>query len=119
VLNPYDLSRTPGGSSGGTAVGVALNFAIAGIGSDTMNSVRSPASACNLVGFRATRGFVSRAGVVPVSWSQDQLGPITKNVRDVRKIFEVIQGHYDSRDNITSVSTFCPLINLVCSGLSI
>src|SRR6516225_4960007 len=65
TLNPYDLTRTPGGSSGGTAAGLAANFAIAGIGTDTVNSIRSPASANCIVGIRPTVGLVSRAGVIP------------------------------------------------------
>src|SRR6202035_1230997 len=64
VLNPYDLTRTPGGSSGGTGVALASNMALLGTGSDTGQSVRSPASANNLVGVRPTRGLVSRAGVI-------------------------------------------------------
>jgi Asp-tRNA(Asn)/Glu-tRNA(Gln) amidotransferase A subunit family amidase len=67
VRNPYDLSRTPGGSSGGTGAAIAANFAVLGTGSDTGQSVRSPASASNLVGIRPTRGLVSRAGVIPNS----------------------------------------------------
>ena len=65
VLNPYDLTRTPGGSSGGTGASIAANFAMIGTGSDTGQSIRSPASANNLVGIRPTRGLVSRAGVIP------------------------------------------------------
>src|SRR5271170_211258 len=70
TLNPYDLTRTPGGSSGGTGAGVAANFAIAGIGTDTVNSIRSPASANNIVGIRPTLGLVSRAGIIPYSFTQ-------------------------------------------------
>src|ERR1700729_4310739 len=65
TLNPYDLTRTPGGSSGGTGAGEAANLAIAGIGTDTVNPVRSPASANSIVGIRPTLGLVSRAGIVP------------------------------------------------------
>jgi amidase len=65
VHNPYDLGRTPGGSSGGTGAAIAANFAVIGTGSDTGQSIRSPASANNLVGIRPTRGLVSRAGVIP------------------------------------------------------
>src|SRR6202030_1282439 len=83
VLNPYDLTRTPGGSSGGTGAAIASNFAVLGTGSDTGQSVRSPASANNLVGVRPTRGLVSRAGVIPNSFTQDELGPIARTVTDV------------------------------------
>ena len=65
VHNPYDLSRTPGGSSGGPAAAVAANFAVLATGSDTGQSIRSPASANNLVGIRPTRGLVSRSGMIP------------------------------------------------------
>jgi amidase len=71
TLNPYDLTRTSGGSSGGTGTAVAANLALAGTGSDTVNSIRSPASANALVGIRPTKGLVSRAGIMPVSETQD------------------------------------------------
>jgi amidase len=95
--NPYDLTRTPGGSSGGTGVAVASNFAAVGLGSDTVNSIRSPASANSLVGFRSTKGLVSRAGVVPVSETQDVVGPITRTVADAATMLDVISG-YDPSD---------------------
>lgn len=104
VRNPYDLNRTPGGSSGGTGASIAANFAMLGIGTDTMNSVRSPASACGVVGFRATRGLISRSGVCPVSWTQDQVGPIAKSVGDIKLVLDVISGFYDERDNTTAVT---------------
>ncbi len=70
--NPYDLTRTPGGSSGGTGAAIAAGFALVGTGSDTGQSIRSPASANNLVGLRPTRGLVSRGGIIPVSATQDE-----------------------------------------------
>jgi amidase len=73
VRNPYDLSRTPGGSSGGPGAAIAANFAVLGTGSDTGQSIRSPASANNLVGIRPTRGLVSRGGVIPNSLTQDEI----------------------------------------------
>src|SRR5258708_19082452 len=76
TFNPYDLTRTPGGSSGGTGVSVAAGFGIAGTGSDTGQSTRSPASANNLVGIRATYGLISRDGVIPISFTQETAGPI-------------------------------------------
>ncbi|WP_205672272.1 amidase [Ammoniphilus sp. YIM 78166] len=82
TLNPYDLTRTPGGSSGGNGAAIAANFAAAGTGTDTVNSVRSPASANSLVGIRPTRGLVSLYGIVQVSSTQDAAGPITRNVAD-------------------------------------
>src|SRR5438046_2493267 len=68
--NPYDLTRTPGGSSGGTAAAIAANFAVLGTGSDTGQSIRSPASALSLVGIRPTRGLISRDGIIPLSSTQ-------------------------------------------------
>ena len=81
--NPYDLTRTPGGSSGGTGAALAANFAVLGTGSDTGQSIRSPASANSLVGVRPTRGLVSRSGVIPNSETQDEVGPIARK-RDRR-----------------------------------
>ena len=76
--NPYDLTRTPGGSSGGTGAAIAANFGVLGTGSDTGQSIRSPSSANGLVGLRPTRGLVSRGGVIPFSMTQDEAGPITR-----------------------------------------
>jgi Asp-tRNA(Asn)/Glu-tRNA(Gln) amidotransferase A subunit family amidase len=90
--NPYDLTRTPGGSSGGTGAAVAANFATVGLATDTMNSIRSPASAGSLVGFRSTRGLVSRAGVIPVSHTQDVTGAITRSVEDAAIMLDVMAG---------------------------
>ena len=66
--------------------------------------MRSPASACGVVGIRGTRGLISRGGVCPVSWSQDAVGPIARTVEDVMAVFEVISGYFDVRDNTTAVS---------------
>ena len=101
TLNPYDLVRTPGGSSGGTAVAVAANLAAAGLGSDTVNSIRSPASACGLVGLRPTRGLVSRSGIIPAALTQDMAGPIARTVADAAVMLEVIQG-VDEKDPTTA-----------------
>jgi Asp-tRNA(Asn)/Glu-tRNA(Gln) amidotransferase A subunit family amidase len=103
VKNPYDLTRTPGGSSGGTGAAVAANFAAAGTGSDTGGSIRSPSSANNLVGLRPTRGLISRDGIVPVSFTQDTIGPLTRNVSDTARMLDVMAG-YDPNDPITSLS---------------
>ncbi|MBY3555931.1 amidase family protein [Modestobacter lapidis] len=104
TLNPYDLTRTPGGSSGGTGAGVAAGFAVIGTGTDTVNSIRSPASANNLVGLRPTRGLVSRDGIVPVSSTQDAAGPITRTVADAAAALQAMAG-YDPRDSATDVLT--------------
>jgi amidase len=103
TLNPYDLTRTPGGSSGGTGAAVAANLALAGTGSDTVNSIRSPASANALVGIRPTKGLVSRAGIMPVSETQDAIGPIARTVADTARLLEVMAG-YDQNDPSTASS---------------
>ncbi len=99
--NPYQLDYTPGGSSGGTAVAIAANLAVAGLGTDTINSVRSPTSACNIVGLRPTAGLVSRDGLMPVSLSQDAIGPMARTVADVATLLEVI-GVDDPHDPVTA-----------------
>ena len=101
--NPYDLTRTPGGSSGGTGAAIAANFGVLGTGSDTGQSIRSPASANSLVGVRPTRGLVSRAGIIPVSTTQDAAGPITRTVQDAARMLDVIAG-YDPDDPTTAFS---------------
>ena len=103
TLNPYDLTRTPGGSSGGTGAGLAANFAAVGIGTDTVNSVRSPASANCLVGIRPTLGLISRAGVIPYSFTQDAVGPLARTVTDAAKVLNVLVG-YDPADAATAWS---------------
>src|SRR6202047_1621253 len=103
VRNPYDLTRTPGGSSGGTGAAVAANLAVAGTGSDTGGSIRSPASATSLVGLRPTRGLISRDGIVPVSFTQDTIGPMTRNVSDAARLLDAMVG-YDSNDPVTALS---------------
>jgi Asp-tRNA(Asn)/Glu-tRNA(Gln) amidotransferase A subunit family amidase len=103
TLDPYDLTRTPGGSSGGTGAAVAANFAIAGTGSDTVNSIRSPASANALVGIRPTKGLVSRGGIMPVSETQDAIGPISRTVADAARLLEVMAG-FDPNDPATAWS---------------
>jgi amidase len=101
--NPYDLTRTAGGSSGGTGAAIAANFAVLGTGSDTGQSIRSPASAASLVGLRPTRGLVSRDGIMPLSPTQDEAGPITRTVEDAARMLDVIAG-YDPADPITAFS---------------
>ncbi len=101
--NPYDLTRTPGGSSGGTGASIAANFGAVGMGSDTLNSIRSPASACSLIGFRPTMGLVSRDGIIPYSHTQDMTGPITRSVADAAMVMDAIAG-YDPADPVTAWS---------------
>ena len=99
--NPYDLTRTPGGSSGGTGASIAASFGIVGTGSDTGQSIRSPASANGLVGIRPTRGLVSRRGIIPASTTQDEAGPITRTVEDAARALTVMAG-YDPLDPVTA-----------------
>ena len=101
TLNPYDLTRTPGGSSGGTGAGLAADFAVAGIGTDTVNSVRSPASANSIVGIRPTIGVVSRSGIVPYALTQDTAGAMARTVADAVLLLDVIAG-YDPQDASTA-----------------
>lgn len=103
TYNPYDLTRTPGGSSGGTGAAIAANFGVIGIGTDTINSVRSPSSANNLVGIRPTQGMISRFGIVPYSMTQDIAGAICRTVTDAAATLSVIGG-YDPNDEITAWS---------------
>lgn len=101
TLNPYDLARTPGGSSGGTGAALAASFGVVGIGTDTVNSIRSPSSANSVVGIRPTRGLVSRGGVIPYALTQDTAGPLARTVADAAAVLEVIAG-YDPEDAITA-----------------
>ncbi|GAB7365667.1 hypothetical protein MBLNU230_g7008t1 [Neophaeotheca triangularis] len=104
TVNPYDYTRTPGGSSGGTSASIAASFAVWGTGTDTVNSLRSPASACSLFSIRPTRGLISRAGIIPISYTQDAIGPIARTVEDVAVALTVMSSiGYDSEDNTTAL----------------
>ena len=114
VRNPWDLESVPGGSSGGSAACIAARQAAATLGTDTGGSVRQPASFCSVVGLKPTYGRVSRYGVVAYASSLDQVGPITRDVRDCALLLQAIAG-YDPADS-TSVNTPVPDYQANLSG---
>jgi aspartyl-tRNA(Asn)/glutamyl-tRNA(Gln) amidotransferase subunit A len=104
--NPWHLERIPGGSSGGSAAAVAADECTAALGTDTGGSIRQPAACCGIVGLKPTYGRVSRYGVIAFASSMDQVGPLTKDVRDSALLLEAIAGH-DPADS-TSVNSIVP-----------
>jgi aspartyl-tRNA(Asn)/glutamyl-tRNA(Gln) amidotransferase subunit A len=97
VHNPWRHGHHPGGSSGGSASAVAAGLAFAATGSDTGASIRQPAACCGIVGIKPTFGRVSKFGALPLSWSQDHVGPLTRSVADAALLLQVLAG-YDPRD---------------------
>lgn len=112
--NPWDLSRVPGGSSGGSAAAVAADECIAALGTDTGGSIRQPAACCGIVGLKPTYGRVSRYGIIAFASSMDQVGPMTKDVRDCALLLEAIAGH-DPADS-TSVQRRVPKYSDALAG---
>mgnify|MGYP003631020382 CR=1 FL=1 len=111
VKNPHDVTRVPGGSSGGSASAVASFGALGSLGTDTGGSIRQPAAHCGLVGLKPTYGRVSRYGAIALGSSLDQIGPFARTVADTKALYESIEGH-DTKDATSIQATTYPAVTV-------
>lgn len=119
--NPWDLNKSPGGSSGGSGSAVAAGIAFMGTGTDTGGSIRIPAAACGIVGLKPTYGRVSRYGIFPLSWTLDHSGPLTRTVKDAALCLQAMAGH-DPLDEMSAdipVPDFCGMLRNDLKGVTI
>ena len=110
VRNPWDVSKTTGGSSSGSAAAVASGMCFAAIGTDTAGSIRLPAAFCGIVGLKPTYGLVSATGVIPLCWTYDHVGPMTRTARDAAILLDAIAG-YDPQDPTSLNAEYAPVVD--------
>lgn len=119
--NPWDVERSPGGSSGGSGAAVAAGLAFAALGSDTGGSIRTPSALCGIYGLKPTFGRVSKFGAIPLAWSLDHIGPMARSAKDLAIVLQAIAG-FDHRDPTTvqvEVPDYVALLENRVSGLKI